>query len=92
MVIVGAGMAGRNRPTHLNETAGLSFVQTGCSPSTDGEIVVCGRHPDRPGHRIETRLPPSPTVMEDIGNALIVRKGPIEFGVGAGTVYFKLKF
>lgn len=69
-----------------------SPLQTDCSPPMGGEIVVCGRRPSRPGYRIEHRLPPSPTAMEDISSALIVRKGSMEFGVGAGTVYFKLKF
>lgn len=55
------------------------LVPQPCEPSSSDEIVVCGqREGDR--HRLEPLrpLPPQPTLMQRIADALTVRLGPIE--------------
>ncbi|HEX4736235.1 MAG TPA: hypothetical protein VH331_01610 [Allosphingosinicella sp.] len=64
---------GKDRPWKI------TLVSQRCGRSHSDEIVVCGRR-DTPRDRLGTPLPDNPTLMDDVGDKLHLRLGPIEIG------------
>ncbi len=69
-------------------TPDFTLVQPDCPLSDFGDIVVCGRRAAKRNYRIEAQLPPPPTTMGDINEALTLRWGSAEIGLSG----LKLKF
>ena len=56
------------------------LVGQDCPRSDSSDIVVCGHRNNNKRERLGQPLPDNPTLMDDIGDKLNVRLGPIEIG------------
>jgi hypothetical protein len=57
----------------------IELVSEQCRQSRSDEIVVCG-HRGNPREGLGSSLPDNPTLMDEVGDRLHVRLGPIEIG------------
>ena len=71
-------------------TGRLVLVPRDCRPSQDGEIVVCGTRGKVPDHRLVSRILPLP--VEEVAEPLVIKSGPLEFGLGRKGLGLRLRF